>query len=153
VDVDVMLKQHEDLLSSMFDEGFIDEQYSQLQMLQDESNPEFVEEVVTLFFTDSERLLENLTDCLKTNSINYKVVDGHVHQFKGSSSSIGAQRVKQVCITFRQCCDNKDKEGCLESLEKVKKEFSLVRGKLETLLELEKRIVAAGGTLPFLEEY
>ena len=47
-----------------FLQGFIDEQYSQLQMLQDESNPEFVEEVVTLFFTDSERLLENLTDCL-----------------------------------------------------------------------------------------
>lgn len=47
-----------------FLQGFIDEQYSQLQMLQDESNPEFVEEVVTLFFTDSERLLENLTDSL-----------------------------------------------------------------------------------------
>lgn len=25
--------------------------------------------------------------------------------------SIGAQRVKKVCITFRSCCDKKDKQG------------------------------------------
>jgi len=33
-------------------------------MLQDESTPDFLEEVVTLFFDDSERLLENLSESL-----------------------------------------------------------------------------------------
>jgi len=107
---------------------------------------------VALFFEDSERILGELTESLSTDPIDYKVVDGHVHQFKGSSSSIGAQRVKQVCITFRQCCDKEDKEGCVEALEKVKQEFALVQTKLEAMLELEKQIVAAGGSLLYVED-
>ncbi|KAJ6722023.1 HISTIDINE-CONTAINING PHOSPHOTRANSFER PROTEIN 1 [Salix viminalis] len=40
--------------------GFLDAQFQQLQLLQDESNPDFVAEVVSLFFEDSERLLTGL---------------------------------------------------------------------------------------------
>ncbi|KAG0614528.1 hypothetical protein M758_6G184300 [Ceratodon purpureus] len=149
--VDELLEQHRDLIDSMLAEGILDDQFSQLQMLQDESTPDFVEEVVTLFFDDSVKLLENLTESLKTDPIDYKVVDGHVHQFKGSSSSIGAQRIKKVCMTFRPCCDNEDKQGCLDHLDKVKEEFNIVRTKLGKMLELEKSIVAAGGVLPFME--
>ena len=45
-------------------QGILDDQFSQLQMLQDESTPDFVEEVVTLYFDDSVKLLENLTESL-----------------------------------------------------------------------------------------
>lgn len=41
--------------------GFLDGQFGQLQLLQDESNPDFVVEVVSLFFEDSERILNDLT--------------------------------------------------------------------------------------------
>jgi len=44
--------------------GFLDDQFNQLQQLQDESNPDFVVEVVTLFFEDSERLLDELAKAL-----------------------------------------------------------------------------------------
>jgi len=149
--VDEMLAEHQELIDSMLAEGILDDQFSQLQMLQDESTPDFVEEVVTLFFDDSEKLLENLTESLKTDPIDYKVVDGHVHQFKGSSSSIGAQRIKKICMTFRPCCDKEDKQGCLDHLVKVKEEFNIVRTKLGKMLDLEKRIVAAGGQLPVFD--
>nr|PNR59838.1 hypothetical protein PHYPA_002630 [Physcomitrium patens]BCP96815.1 histidine-containing phosphotransfer 1 [Physcomitrium patens] len=149
--VDELLAQHQDLVDSLLAEGILDDQFTQLQMLQDESNPGFVEEVVTLFFDDSEKLLNNLTDSLKTDPIDYKTVDGHVHQFKGSSSSIGAQRVKELCIKFRICCENGDKQGCLGHLVKVKEEFNTVRTKLGKILELENQIVAKGGVLPLVE--
>lgn len=149
--VDELLDQHQELLDGMLSEGYLDDQFSQLQMLQDESSPDFVEEVVTLFFDDTEKLLENLTESLKTDPVDFKVVDGHVHQFKGSSSSIGAQRVKNVCVAFRHCCDAEDKKGCVDHLAKVKEEFNDVRSKLRKMLELEKRIMAAGGVLPFVE--
>jgi hypothetical protein len=45
-------------------QGLLDDQFTQLQLLQDENNPEFVSEVVSLFFDDSEKLLEQLTESL-----------------------------------------------------------------------------------------
>nr|PNR36093.1 hypothetical protein PHYPA_021943 [Physcomitrium patens] len=135
--VDELLDQHQELLDGMLSEGYLDDQFSQLQMLQDESSPDFVEEVVTLFFDDTEKLLENLTESLKTDPVDFKVVDGHVHQFKGSSSSIGAQRVKNVCVAFRHCCDAEDKKGCVDHLAKVKEEFNDVRSKLRKMLEVQ----------------
>ena len=42
----------------------MDDQFLQIQKLQDESNPDFVNEVVTLFFEDSKKLLHNLAIAL-----------------------------------------------------------------------------------------
>nr|GLL43758.1 histidine-containing phosphotransfer protein 1 [Ipomoea trifida] len=98
-------------MAELFREGFLDAQFSQLQQLQDESNPTFVAEVVTLFFEDSERLLNDLNTTLNQPDVDFKKVDAHVHQLKGSSSSIGAQRVKNVCVAFRNFCEEHNIEG------------------------------------------
>ena len=61
-------------------QGFLDDQFTQLQMLQDESNPDFVAEVINLFAEDSERLLSELTKALYV-FINF-VWDGSIcHTF------------------------------------------------------------------------
>lgn len=137
--------------ASLFREGFLDGQFSQLQQLQDESNPDFVVEVVSLFFEDSEKLLNDLTRALDQQNIDFKKVDAHVHQLKGSSSSIGAQRVKDACVTFRNFCEEQNIEACLRCLHEVKQEYLLVKNKLETLFRLEQQIVTAGGAIPMVE--
>ncbi|PKH47691.1 histidine-containing phosphotransfer protein 1-like [Punica granatum] len=129
----------------LFREGFLDEQFHQLQQLQDEKNPNFVVEVVSLFFEDSERLLNELAKALDQQNVDYKKVDAHVHQLKGSSSSIGAQRVQRVCIVFRNYCNEKNVEGCLKCLQQLKHEYAIVKTKLEALFSLEQQILAAGG--------
>ncbi|KAK3031619.1 hypothetical protein RJ639_035625 [Escallonia herrerae] len=136
--------------TSLYNEGFLDDQFNQLQQLQDESNPDFVVEVVSLFFEDSERLLNELANSLEQQSLDFIRVDAHVHQLKGSSSSIGAQRVQRACILFRNYCEVQNVEGCLNCLQHVKHEYSLVKSKLETLFKLEQKILAAGGTLPMM---
>eukprot|EP00270_Netrium_digitus_P009209 TRINITY_DN2798_c0_g3_i4.p1 TRINITY_DN2798_c0_g3~~TRINITY_DN2798_c0_g3_i4.p1 ORF type:complete len:164 (+),score=54.97 TRINITY_DN2798_c0_g3_i4:316-807(+) len=145
-------RQLTDLTDSMFAEGLLDDQFSQLQQLQDESNPEFVDEVIGLFFEDSQKLLDDLTDEMNQVPLDYKKLDAHVHQFKGSSSSIGAQRVKAVCIQFRQFCDEENYEGCKQCLHQVKQEFQIVKSKLELMMSLEKKILAKGGKLPHMME-
>ncbi|OWM85400.1 hypothetical protein CDL15_Pgr019024 [Punica granatum] len=119
--------------------GFLDEQFHQLQQLQDEKNPNFVVEVVSLFFEDSERLLNELAKALDQQNVDYKKVDAHVHQLKGSSSSIGAQRVQRVCIVFRNYCNEKNVEGCLKCLQQLKHEYAIVKTKLEALFSVSRR--------------
>ncbi|XWS64604.1 hypothetical protein CRYUN_Cryun05aG0017400 [Craigia yunnanensis] len=148
MDVLQLQKQFIDYKTSLYHEGFLDEQFTQLQELQDENNPDFVVEVVSLFFEDSERLLNELTKALEHQSIDFKRVDAHVHQWKGSSSSIGAQRVQKVCIAFRNDCEEQNVEGCLKCLQQVKHEYSLVKTKLETMFQLEQQILTAGGSIP-----
>ncbi|KAI7733715.1 hypothetical protein M8C21_029612, partial [Ambrosia artemisiifolia] len=50
--------------NSLFEQGYLDEQFSQLEDLQDEANPNFVKEIVTLFFSDSTRLIRNVENAL-----------------------------------------------------------------------------------------
>lgn len=126
----------------------MDDQFVQLQKLQDENSPDFVAEVVTLFFQDSEKILTNLTNALQQQVVDFPQVDAHVHQFKGSSSSIGASRVKKACAAFREICEEKNFEGCLNNLHHLKHEYYQVKNKLETLFRLEQQIIAAGGKLP-----
>ncbi|KAI5326518.1 hypothetical protein L3X38_035592 [Prunus dulcis] len=146
--VSQLQKQLVDYTASLFDEAFLDEQFNQLQQLQDENNPDFVVEVVSLFFKDSERLMDELSKALDQQTVDFKLVDKNVHQLKGSSSSIGVQRVQRACIAFRDCSEEQNVEGCLKSLQHVKHEYYLVKNKLETLFNLQKQILAAGGPLP-----
>ncbi|KAA8550921.1 hypothetical protein F0562_002605 [Nyssa sinensis] len=143
-------RQFVDYTTSLYRDGFLDDQFTQLQKLQDESNPDFVVEVVNLFFEDSEKLLNNLATALQQQIVDYKQVDAHVHQFKGSSSSIGAQRVKNACVAFRNYCEERDPEGCVRCLQQLKREHYLMKSKLETLFRLEQQILAAGGSVPMM---
>ncbi|GFP85770.1 histidine-containing phosphotransfer protein 1, partial [Phtheirospermum japonicum] len=113
-----------------------DGQFGQLQLLQDESNPDFVFEVVTLFFEDSERILNDLTIALDQQNVDFKKIDANVHQWKGSSSSIGAQRVRNACVAFRNFCEEQNVEACRSCLQQVKQEYLLVKTKLEALLRV-----------------
>ncbi|XP_071923884.1 histidine-containing phosphotransfer protein 1 isoform X2 [Coffea arabica] len=127
MEVAQLQKRFLELISTVYQEGFLDDQFVQLQKLQDESNPDFVVEVVSLFFEDSEKLLNNVATAL-----------------------IGAQRVKNACGAFRNFCEEKNLDGCLKCLQHVKNEYALVKSKLEYLFMLEQQIVAAGGMIPVI---
>ncbi|KAH8520921.1 hypothetical protein H0E87_002107 [Populus deltoides] len=96
---------------SLFDQGFLDEQFIQLEELQDDANPNFVEEVVSLHYRDSARLISNIEKALEKNPLDFNKLDGYMHQFKGSSSSIGAKKVKAECTLFREYCKAGNGEG------------------------------------------
>ncbi|KAK3011714.1 hypothetical protein RJ639_009634 [Escallonia herrerae] len=78
--VSQLQRQFLDFTTSLYREGFLDDQFVQLQKLQDESNPDFVIKVVSLFFEDSEKLLNNLATALQQHIVDYKQVDALVHQ-------------------------------------------------------------------------
>lgn len=143
-----MQRQWAQYIKAWLGEGTLDSQYLQLLQLQDESNPTFVSEVVTLFFEDTEELLAKLGVAIAQPTVDFKKIDDHVHQLKGSSSSIGALRVKNACVAFRNYCEQQSSDGCSRCLQQVQQEFYGVKEKLSYLFSLEKRILNAGGSIP-----
>nr|AEY84978.1 histidine-containing phosphotransfer protein [Wolffia australiana] len=133
------------LVNSMFAEGLLDGQFNQLQMLQDETNPGFVAEVITLFCEDAERLIKELSTLLDQPVVDYFKVDAYVHQLKGSSASVGAQYIKLACVKLRQFCEAKNKEGCAHALNLIRHEYYRLKVKLEMMVQLERRIQAYEG--------
>ncbi|XP_034684377.1 pseudo histidine-containing phosphotransfer protein 5-like isoform X2 [Vitis riparia] len=100
---------------SLFDQGYLDEQFVQLEDLQDDANPNFVEEIVTLFYTDSARLIHNIEQALESRPLDFIRLDDYMHQFKGSSSR------------------------CVRTFQQVKQEHTILRRKLETYFQLARQ--------------
>ncbi|KAG5008689.1 hypothetical protein JHK87_017204 [Glycine soja] len=101
---------------SLFDQGFLDEQFIQLEELQDDANPNFVEEIVTLHYRDSSRLISSIEQALKErNPLDFNKLDTLMHQFKGSSSR------------------------CMRSFQQLKREYAALRKKLEAYFQLARQ--------------
>ncbi|XP_073007818.1 pseudo histidine-containing phosphotransfer protein 5-like [Typha latifolia] len=133
-------RQAASMKKSLFDQGYLDEQFHQLEDLQDEVSPNFVEEVVTLFFRDSARLMANVEQALEKNPQNFSKLDGYMQQLKGSTCSIGASRMKNECNLFRECCREENNEGCIRSFQKVKREHAVLRQKLDSYFQLLRQV-------------
>ncbi|KAH9611170.1 hypothetical protein KSS87_016369, partial [Heliosperma pusillum] len=73
---------------SLFEQGYLDEQFVQLEELQDDENPNFVDEIVTSYYSDSARLIQKID-----------------HAF------IGARKVVHECLHFRDLCAAGNADG------------------------------------------
>ncbi|XP_059311334.1 histidine-containing phosphotransfer protein 4-like [Lycium ferocissimum] len=71
---------------SLLDRGYLDEQFIHLEELQDDANPNFVEEVVKLFYTYSAKFIRNIELALENGPYDFARLDNLMYQFKGSSS-------------------------------------------------------------------
>lgn len=127
----------EQLLSQLAQEGLLDDQFSQLRQLQDESNPDFVQEVVELYFEDSAVKLEKLNSKLQDATPDYNAIDQLVHQFKGSSASFGAIAISQACGKFRQLCQAENRSGCQVLLQQITTSFQALKSRLDIFSQLE----------------
>ncbi|XP_019704407.1 pseudo histidine-containing phosphotransfer protein 2 isoform X1 [Elaeis guineensis] len=121
---------------SLVDQGYLDEQFYELEELEDEASPNFVEEVVTLFFCDSSRLVANIEQALEKCPQDFRRLGSLAHQLKDSTTSIGALRVKNECTRFREYCDEENLQGCQGSFQKVKREHAILKQKLEAYFQL-----------------
>ncbi|KAG2305980.1 hypothetical protein Bca52824_025728 [Brassica carinata] len=117
---------------SLFDQGYLDDQFIELEELQDDANPNFVEEVAALYFKDSPRLINSIDQALERGSFDFNRLDSYMHH-------IGASKVKTECTMFREYCRVGNAEGCLRSFQQLKKEHAILRKKLDHYFQLARQ--------------
>ncbi|KAK1360114.1 Histidine-containing phosphotransfer protein [Heracleum sosnowskyi] len=145
-----LLAEMNRLLALLFHQGVLDEQFLQLLQLRDESSPNFVSEVVNMYFNESEKLLRSLRALsVDRQHWEYTKVGLHLNQLMGSSSSIGANRIRNVCIAFRAASEQNNRPGCLRALDVLEHEFCYLKNKLHEFFLIEQqRVLAAGIRYP-----
>ncbi|KAL7191446.1 hypothetical protein ACSBR2_023513 [Camellia fascicularis] len=55
----------------------------------------------------------------------------------GSSSSIGAKRVRNICVAFRVASDQNNRTACLRALELLEHEYCYLKNKLHELFQVK----------------
>mmetsp|Transcript_36669 Transcript_36669/g.59266 ORF Transcript_36669/g.59266 Transcript_36669/m.59266 type:complete len:147 (+) Transcript_36669:121-561(+) len=114
-------KSKEDLL----DESIFD----QLEELQDETQPHFVEEVITLYLETSAEKLAEMQSLLEKKDLDELAKSAH--SLKGSSANIGAVKVVKICADLKGLCENRDYQGVKKALADAHEQFDLVKEVLE----------------------
>ncbi|KAM0034852.1 putative HPT domain superfamily protein [Helianthus debilis subsp. tardiflorus] len=60
----------------------------------------------------------------------------HLNQLMGSSSSIGAKRVRNICAAFRTAVEQNNRSACMRALEVLEHEYCYLKNKLHELFQV-----------------
>mmetsp|Transcript_7085 Transcript_7085/g.12267 ORF Transcript_7085/g.12267 Transcript_7085/m.12267 type:complete len:138 (-) Transcript_7085:122-535(-) len=132
-----MPESYEELLGELFASGVLDCQFSQLQLLEDESNPDFVEEMVELYFEDTVTKLEKLGEMMTAEKMDVQELDSTFHQLKGSSASIGACGMAISCANCKAQFQLNDPELSEKAYEAVLDSFTTLKTRLQALMKVK----------------
>ncbi len=86
----------------------------------DEGQGIFLKDILKLFISESEKILTEIST--HTNSGDYELMSNSAHKLKGSSMSVGAAGLGEICGRFEKKPDFKnddDKKNMLEDLNNI----------------------------------
>uniref|UniRef100_A0A7R9TM41 Histidine-containing phosphotransfer protein n=1 Tax=Prasinoderma coloniale TaxID=156133 RepID=A0A7R9TM41_9VIRI len=119
-------EQREALVEAM-GKGIIVDQFVQLVMLDDDPDgPSFVAEVTKQYMEDAAEHTTKLRTLATEDDPQWKKIDATAHQFKGSSSNMGADKVTKALVELRQATIKESKELCLALVDKVQAAYDEV---------------------------
>ena len=106
-------------------QGVLDEQFAQLQELEDESSPGFVRSLVDMYKEECVHKFDKMEQTLmeENEETKWNNLDAIAHQLKGSSASIGAPKTSKACAQLREAGGRKDLEQCKALMKEVREAF------------------------------
>ncbi|KAB2031415.1 hypothetical protein E1A91_D05G310700v1 [Gossypium mustelinum] len=112
-------------------------------MLKESSGPFFFASLLPTFCHDSTATLRDLTVALGQPLLNYHDLGELCFKIKGGAACLGVCRMAHACGQLHQAVQNRaTKESLITALNAAKQEFSIMQEKLETLVQLETKIVS-----------
>ncbi|KAK4359768.1 hypothetical protein RND71_021997 [Anisodus tanguticus] len=143
MDKSALKQQQFDRIKSLEDEGLVDCYFRLSYSMKEDHGPSFFLDLVLNFLHDARTVMQHMATALESPVVNFDVLNGHCIKLKGGSSCIGACKIAKECYVFIRAIDNKSKDGCLQALRNIKREYHDLQSKLESVIQLEKEIVTA----------
>ncbi|KAG6790836.1 hypothetical protein POTOM_007005 [Populus tomentosa] len=127
---------------SFFDEGLLDHgQVSYLETLENEDDPDFIENLFTLFLRDSSKYIASIEKALETTLDDFPfILERMMYRLKGSSASIGATKINDETNKLRGFCHEGDLESAEASLQNLKAEHANFKQKLAVYVGIMKQV-------------
>ncbi|GLT48748.1 hypothetical protein SLA2020_223560 [Shorea laevis] len=127
-------------IQNMYDEGFVNDQFYQMQAMQN-TRPEDVMRAITSYCTAAENLFSRLTFHTNRAEVDFRQVHFLARDLYARTSNIGAEHVKLACAEIMRAAEQNNKEQCCQTLYWTKNEFTHLRRKFETVVQMERRII------------
>ncbi|PON83150.1 histidine phosphotransferase [Trema orientale] len=126
------------LVQSLIGQDILNSQFTQLQALRDQTNPDFVVKVVDLFCSDAQNIIKILIKHMYVSQedTDFHQMDPYVHQLRGCTSSIGAQSMTMACADLYQAFAARNKKMCLKVLHKIECEYFTLYDKLRDVVQV-----------------
>ncbi|KAM3760169.1 hypothetical protein ACB098_01G173700 [Castanea mollissima] len=133
---DLLRQQISNMRQSLFVEEIHEYQFLQLEQLQDNENPNFLQEIMTLYFRESPKTIAIIDQAFREEHFNFPGMHKYLHQLKGSSASIGANKVTKEINQALECFKGGDIQGCKAAVQRLKQEHNILRNRLESYFQL-----------------
>ncbi|GFQ05532.1 hypothetical protein PHJA_002697300, partial [Phtheirospermum japonicum] len=91
--------------------GLVDHNFRYCHSLKDDSGLSFFLDLILIFLADVHAVVKNMVKTLKPSDVDFNEMHAHYVKLKGSSSCIGACRLKDTCSYLSQSIDNKSRDG------------------------------------------
>ncbi|KAL3752352.1 hypothetical protein ACJRO7_013065 [Eucalyptus globulus] len=134
-----------DLLQTMYEEGIIDGRFCQLQAFKESIGPDFVVRSVISYRVFVRNLFINLTNHISQVNVNFYAVSSAARDLYERTDSIGAVHVKLACTELLHASEANSPEDSSQALYWTKSAFSKLQRKLETLVQIERKIIELEG--------
>ncbi|XP_019151109.1 PREDICTED: histidine-containing phosphotransfer protein 2-like [Ipomoea nil] len=141
MDVDLLQQQLIAHIQALQREGFVDDYLQMCYGLKETSGLTFFLELIATFHTDSAAAIDDMTVTMECPILDYDKMQGLAISLKGSSACIGACRISASCSELLQAATKRSKTDCKRAVEMISREKSAWEVKLETIMQLERKIV------------
>ncbi|XP_039071893.1 uncharacterized protein LOC120219111 [Hibiscus syriacus] len=121
----------------------VDFHFRMVHGMKETNGPYFFASLLPTFCRDSAETFRYLASALGQTVLNYHNLVELSIKIKGSASSIGACRMADACDAVQRAAERReDKESLVTALNAAKQVFVGVQEKMNTLVQLERRIIS-----------
>ncbi|WCJ41780.1 hypothetical protein M5689_022624 [Euphorbia peplus] len=128
-------------IQSLFEEGVVNDQFARIRDSKTEEEPDCVLQLINTYCSDVKKILLELESYTDFPEVDYLNLEAIVREIEAKSSYFGAELVRLTCADLIQACREGSMRKFVCALCWMKNEFERTRNKLETVGQMERKII------------